>query len=312
MPISSEFTISLEDPVSQDVNISFDVIINLKNGSTYTQPVSGVIKAGQSSTVVKINIPSLDYDDIEEKAQIVNTVVTPPDFDLIIETVYFRKPPPPPPPPPPPAPPSPAPPSPGAGSTPLLRKAVEDQVNMIHANNEPPSALCAGYSFSFAIKIKEHIDTKSPKAIYHKQSGGGHAHEPGLRKNILNLGIYEQEYLGEMTAINLKKLINTIPWNYGELLQYYAVAPGTDRWIDPGNGGNRHLQMYIGDIQPQKKGVKRNLKPGKTFFKGYSGWTTDEPNNYGTAFVYSTSSKTGADKIIFRAYRFKIKASYLK
>jgi hypothetical protein len=99
MPIKSEFTISLEDPVSQDVNISFDVIIDLKNGSTYTQPVSGVIKAGQSFTTIKINIPSLNYDQIEEDAKIINVNVNPPIFDLNIGKINFKKPPPPIPPP---------------------------------------------------------------------------------------------------------------------------------------------------------------------------------------------------------------------
>jgi len=189
-------------------------------------------------------------------------------------------------------------------NTPLLRKAVEDQVNMILNNNDPgKSYLCAGYTFAFTIKIKDHIDQRSQSAIPHPQRGGGNANDASFRLNILKLGLHDLEYLGEMVRDELVRKIKSISWNYGDVLQYYAVIPGTDTWNDPdGSGGFRHAQLYIGDIRPQKQFLSRSPKP-----KGHSGWTTDEPNNYGTSFVYANRNQY----LVYRAYRLKIKDNYL-
>jgi hypothetical protein len=193
--------------------------------------------------------------------------------------------------------------APSISNTPLLKKAVRDQ--SIYMFTKVPyngrigeiTGICAGYTFNIALKLKEHIDKKSPQAIPIIYTKSGAANSNAHRDAINALGLYNVIYLGSFTAEQLRNsdsIINTTKWNYGDILNYYS----------PGNSGdtNMHSQIYTGDIW-QKSVYKDNN--GKTQTPGNSGWTTSVATNYGGKFIYK------GDKV-FKVYAFKVKDEYLK
>jgi hypothetical protein len=187
---------------------------------------------------------------------------------------------------------------PSVSSTPLLKKAVSDQSIFIYGTKKETTGLCARYSYNIAYKIKDHITTKSsgPIIISTLVRSGGNADEAAHRKAIMNLGIYDQYYLGEFTGKQLKSdtsIIKTTNWQYGDMLNYYAPCCSGISFM--------HTQIYTGDIW--KKGINGDGTPNAA---GNSGWSTSAATNYGTSFVYS------ADNKIYKVYAFKIKKEYLK
>jgi hypothetical protein len=191
-------------------------------------------------------------------------------------------------------------------STPILKLAVLVQSNFVFNRLVTPKGLgevagyCAGYTYNIAYKLKEFIDkfktnpTTSPSPVNFSYQSAGNANSDDHRAKIKNLGIYDEYYLGTYPASKLKQLsFANIKWNYGDILNYYAPGFSPDH--------NMHSQIYTGDIF--KAGINgagvKNAAPN-------SGWTTSAKTNYGSKFVYKSSSR------LFKVYAYKIKPEYLK
>jgi len=193
---------------------------------------------------------------------------------------------------------------PSVSSTPLLKKAVLDQSTYTFNSLQTPSRVgpgevtgsCAGYSFNIAFKLKSHIDSNSNTAVTFTYTRSGNADQNDHRTAIKNLGIYDEYYMGQFTAKELKSPtgpINSATWNYGDILNYYAPCCSGKK--------NMHTQIYTGDIW--NKGINGKNVPNAA---NNSGWTTSGKTNYGAYFVYASSS------MVFKVYAYKIKTLYLK
>ena len=193
-------------------------------------------------------------------------------------------------------------------ATSLLKNAVRDQSTYAYSKGiyapmrglKTPTGFgeilgrCAGYTYNIAYKLKDHISSKSNKAIQWTYARADNANADLHRQNIVNLGIYDMYYLGDYKSSDLKNgFISKFKWNYGDILNYYAPGFSPDH--------NMHSQIYTGDIW--KKGINN---AGVADAAGSQGWSTSGATNYGATFVYGK-----VPDMIFKVYAFKIKTEYL-
>ena len=193
-------------------------------------------------------------------------------------------------------------------TTSLLKNAVRDQSTYAYSKGtyapmkglKTPTGFgeipgrCAGYTYNIAYKLKDHISSKSNKAIQWTYAGADNANSNGHRQNIVNLGIYDVYYLGDYKSSDLKNgFVSKFKWNYGDILNYYAPGFSPDH--------NMHSQIYTGDIW--KTGINGKGVPNAS---NSQGWSTSGATNYGAQFVYNPSN------LVFKVYAFKVKTEYLK
>jgi len=186
---------------------------------------------------------------------------------------------------------------PSVSNTPLLKKAVLDQSQMIFNNNPEIPGQCGQYSYNIVYKVKQHIENNQSTAIVHSlASSGGNADQNGHRQGLKNLGLFDEYYIGEFTGAQLKSPsgpIKSRSWNYGDVVNYYAPCCSGTSYM--------HTQTYTGDIW--QKGINGRGRKNAT---GNSGWSTSGKTNYGTFFVYPGDNK------VYKVYVYKVKAQYLK
>jgi hypothetical protein len=148
-------------------------------------------------------------------------------------------------------------------------------------SNQPKKHLCSKYTYTHAYN---YVNTLRNKSNALKSGGqiiaGGNANQSTYWNNLVKLG-YTQTKLGTGISKNqIINLINNTPYNYGDVLVYWA----TDNPTDEGASQYGHTQMYVG-----------NVINGVT-------WTSDRYTNYNNAsFVYNRQNYNCWNLILFRA-----------
>jgi hypothetical protein len=146
---------------------------------------------------------------------------------------------------------------------------------------------CGSYTYNIARNLAEKLKSKSIEPIT-----GNHAYSQTLRKNLSNLGIYQQDSLTPvgigLTPSQASKKANDITKiaNYGDVLIYYATPE--PRGDSPNY--RYHAQIYTGN--------QYDTLGGK-------GWTSSNQKNYGTDFVYASRTTSP-----YTMYWFRIKDEY--
>jgi hypothetical protein len=148
-------------------------------------------------------------------------------------------------------------------------------------SNQPKSHLCSKYTYTHAYN---YINTLRNKTNQLKSGGqiaaGGNANQASYWNNLVKLG-YTQTKLG--TGISKSQIINlitTTPYNYGDVIVYWA----TDNPTDQGASQYGHTQIYVGGT-----------------INGVT-WASDRYTNYNnSAFVYTRKNYDCWNLILFRA-----------
>ncbi len=196
------------------------------------------------------------------------------------------------------------------GETPLLKKAVFDQSRYMFDPSTSPStyspkgeisSLCAGFTFNIALKLKEHIDKKSNRAIPWTYTSSGNAYHTDHLNAIAGIGgggFYDKYYIGNKTQNEVKSYLARESWNYGDIVNYHTKTNSEE--------GVYHTQIYTGDIYSKSTYWDRKKQRYITLY-GNSGWSTSNSVNYGTNFVYGSRSVNST----YELYVFKVKKQYL-
>ena len=301
MPIDSSFTITLEDPVDYDITFVFEIKLERTDGTFIVEQSTAVMPKGNSSLDVSITINE-DFDKLKKQSGTIRLVSTTPplpnfDFDLLpIDFVASL------PPPPPPRTggggsggrPGPTPTGTPPGKYPLLEKAVTDQAQYVYANFGQSVGRCAGWTAMIAKGLKKHIDAASPTAIPITGGGWGDANDDvSWKSNTTSNGLYDTIYLGELDYYTMVSTINSQPWNWGDVCQYFSTKL-TATGAPVSTTKFRHCQIYTGNLYSA------------------GGWSTDKPNNWTVSVVYGGSSSPDAVNYTFKVYRYAVKSAYLK
>ncbi len=144
-----------------------------------------------------------------------------------------------------------------------------------HYIAQPPTpGQCGGYTYRMAFRLAEKC-RGADKVRGLGTLGGNNAYSSTLRNHLDGLGLYESVSSSPLlanapkdTVIRYVDSISNI-CNYGDVLIYYATPEPKNE-----NGHPRyHAQIYTGNLYSNGKG-----------------WSTSTKNNYGSTFVYRSSS----------------------
>ena len=167
-----------------------------------------------------------------------------------------------------------------------LEKQTKESAIAIFQKLGSKAGLCGGYTYKIAEELARKLTKKD--SFPGTGKGGNNAYSEVLRTHLNDLGIYTAESLKpvgtNLSVSKAKEKVNSITKlaNYGDALVYFATpAP------QKGDNYKFHAQIYTGN---QYDGT---------------GWSTSTKNNYGTSFVYGSTSITP-----WTVYWFRIKDEY--
>ena len=148
-------------------------------------------------------------------------------------------------------------------------------------SNQPEKHLCSKYTYTHAYNYVNALRNNQTNLKSGGQlNAGGNANQSTYWNSLVNLG-YVQTKLGTGISKNqIIDLINNTPYNYGDVLVYWA----TDNPTDQSASQYGHTQIYIGGT-----------------ISGVT-WASDRYTNYNNAsFVYNRKSYNCWNLILFRA-----------
>jgi hypothetical protein len=163
--------------------------------------------------------------------------------------------------------------------------AMQKSYNAVYRDQFQEDSMCGRWIYNLAYNYVRAL--RGDNKIAGKQiTGKGHAREESLRSNLSKLGYTVTKVGNNIPKQQLKFLISSTTWGYGDIAIYYA---------NDGAGSHRtygHTQIYIGNIS----GV-----PSDFSNKRDSGWATSNSNNYGSPFVYGDRNSNKWDFYVLRA-----------
>ena len=168
------------------------------------------------------------------------------------------------------------------------KTALQKGYNATFYSGQYKSGMCSRYTYNHAYNYIQSLQGKNTRNGA-TLAAGGNANQPSYWANLSKLG-YTQYVVGKnVTKNELINLINSkLTYNLGDVIVYWANNNPRDK----GASQYGHTQMYVG---------KGNIQEKSDAPKGKAGWTTDRFTNYGSTFVYNSSSYNCWNLIIFRA-----------
>ena len=140
------------------------------------------------------------------------------------------------------------------------------------------SGWCARGVYNTAVNFQNY---KTGKTIYIKPNllpSGGDAKTSGYAFQLKTLG-WTGQLIGEgLNKTQIQQAINSIEYNVGDILIYYAEDAVTE------DGQFGHTQIYVGSKSP-------------------SGWSSDVKDNYGVSFVYNNTTRYTSQCYTLYLYR---------
>jgi hypothetical protein len=163
--------------------------------------------------------------------------------------------------------------------------AMQKSYNAVYRDQSQEDSMCGRWVYNLAYNYVKAL--RGNNKIAGKQiTGVGHARQESFRSNLSKLGYTVTKVGNNIPKQQLKSLISSTTWGYGDIAIYCA---------NDGAGSHRrygHTQIYIGNIS----GV-----PSTSRNKLNSGWATSVSNNYGSPFVYNDRNSNKWDFYVLRA-----------
>jgi hypothetical protein len=160
------------------------------------------------------------------------------------------------------------------------KQAMDKSFDYTFSNMDPneEKGMCAQYTYNLAFNYIAYLRSTPNKA---NLSAGGDANDESYFKNLERLGYIRKAVAKNITKNELRTLINTTPYQSGDVIVYWANGIIRNKKLDS-HIAYGHTQIYVGNKSPSK-------------------WSSSLKNNYGLAFLYNSRNNECWNFYIFRA-----------
>lgn len=166
--------------------------------------------------------------------------------------------------------------------------AMTKSYNAVFKNFGQTVGMCGQWTYNLAVNYVRVIRNNNNIPQKKLAAGGNAKQNREYWNNLIKLGYTQTRVGSNISKSELANLIKTTPWNYGDVIVYYA----NDGIAAESHVKYGHTQIYIGNIT----GIRSISKN-----KNDSLWATSVSNNYGATFTYGNRDSNCWDFYIFRS-----------